>query len=109
MFDFGSALRLLKDGLRVSRAGWTQPSRFGLWICLQEGYPDGIAINGNTARATGLAEGTVCTFSPYLMMHTGFDNFAPWFATQADLLAEDWYPVVNLAAPYSLTSTNKEN
>lgn len=86
-FGFGAALAALKAGKRVTRAGWNGT---GMWLAYQKGYPDGIAINANTAQATGLPEGTVCRFLPYLMMKTVDGSFVPWLASQADLLAEDW-------------------
>jgi len=54
------------------------------------GYPDGIAINVNTAEATGIPPGTVCKFRPYIMMWTANGDFVPWLASQSDVLAEDW-------------------
>ena len=60
---------------------------------LQDGYPDGIAINANTARATGLNEGAVCVFRPYLMLCTADGSFVPWAPTASDVLAEDWLTV----------------
>lgn len=89
-YDFGLALRYLRAGARVTRAGWNGK---GMYVTLQHGYPDGIAINANTADATGLPEGTVCKFRPYLMMFTAQGDFVPWVASQTDLLAEDWTTV----------------
>lgn len=86
-FGFGKALVELGEGRRVRRAGWNGK---GMWIALQAGYPDGIPINANTAKATGLAKGTVCKFRPYIMMKTAQDDFVPWLASQTDLLSDDW-------------------
>lgn len=91
--DFGEALDNLRDGEFLSRDGWPGYGR-GMWIVLQDGYPDGIAINANTAAATGIAEGTVCRFQPYLMLKTTSGDFVPWVAAQTDLLANDWRVVV---------------
>lgn len=85
--DFGEALRALKDGQRVTREGWNGK---GMFVAYQAGYPDGIAINANTAQATDIPQGTVCVFRPYLMMKAADDTFVPWVASQTDLLAEDW-------------------
>lgn len=93
--DFSEALRALKDGHAVARAGWNGK---GMFVVLQKGYPDGIAINANTAEATGIPEGTVCRFRPYLMMKTVDDEFVPWGATQSDLLATDWSAAEGYAA-----------
>lgn len=88
-FDFGVALNLLKAGYRVTRRGWNGKD---MWIVLQKGYPDGIPINKNTAEATGIEEGTVCAFRPYLMMKTADleATFVPWTISQSDALCEDW-------------------
>ena len=88
--DIGEAVRAAKDGARVTRDGWNGT---GLWVVYQAGYPDGIPINRNTASATGIPEGTVCTFAPYLMMRTADGSFVPWLASQGDLLASDWRAV----------------
>lgn len=85
--DFGAALTALRAGSKVGRAGW---NGVGMFIVLQAGYPDGIPINANTAAATGITEGTVCRFRPYLMMFTAQGDFVPWVASQPDVLAEDW-------------------
>lgn len=85
--DFGEALRMLKSGKKVSRSGWNGK---GMWLVLQKAYPDGIPINQNTAEATGIIQGTVCRFLPYIMMKTVDDSFVPWLASQTDVLAEDW-------------------
>lgn len=85
--NFGEALAALKDGKRIARAGWNGK---GMWLAYQRGYPLGIAINKNTADATGLPEGTVRRFLPYIIMKTATDEFVPWLASQTDVLAEDW-------------------
>lgn len=85
--NFSEALVHLKDGLRIARHGWNGK---GMWIVLQKAYPDGIPINKNTAEATGIPEGTVCRFLPYLMMRTAQGDFVPWLASQTDILANDW-------------------
>ena len=84
---FEEALASLKSGAKIERAGWNGR---GMFIFLQKGYPNGIPINKNTAEATGLEEGTVCRFLPYIMMKTADNAFVPWLASQTDILAEDW-------------------
>ncbi len=85
--DFSEALVELKHGHKISREGWNAGGQFAV---LQAGYPDGIAINDNTARATGIPAGTVCSFRPYLMLCTADGSFVPWAPTVSDVLAEDW-------------------
>jgi len=90
MAAFEDALSKLRVGQRVARSGWNGK---GMFIVLQAGYPDGIPINKNTAEATGIEQGTVCRFRPYLMMFTAQGDFVPWVASQTDLLADDWMTV----------------
>lgn len=85
--NFSDALALVKIGHKIARDGWNGK---GMYVVFQPGYPDGIAINRNTAEATGIKEGTVCSFRPYLMMFTAQGDFVPWVASQTDLLATDW-------------------
>ena len=87
---FEAALEMLKNGFLVAREGWNGK---GMYLALQKGYPDGIPINRNTAKAIGIPEGTVCRFEPYIMMRTAKGSFVPWLASQTDLLASDWAEV----------------
>lgn len=88
--DFSAALREIKDGSRLARSGWNGADQF---VVLQKGYPDGIAINANTAEATGIPQGTKCIFRPYLMLRTADGSFVPWAPSVSDVLAEDWATV----------------
>jgi Protein of unknown function (DUF2829) len=85
--DFGTALTAIKGRAPLTRTSWNGPDQ---WVVLQAGYPDGVAINSNTAEATGIPEGTVKKFRPYLMLHTAQGDFVPWAPTVSDVLAEDW-------------------
>lgn len=85
--DFSTALRHVKGGSKIARSGWNGK---GAYVVYQKGYPDGIPINKNTAEATGVPEGTVMRFLPYLMMKTADGAFVPWLISQTDALAEDW-------------------
>ncbi|MEH0417782.1 DUF2829 domain-containing protein [Streptomyces sp. B21-083] len=88
--DFSDALRALKEGGRLAREGWNAGGQF---VVHQKGYPDGIPINANTAEATGISQGTVCRFRPYLMLCAADSSFVPWAPTVSDVLAEDWRSV----------------
>lgn len=85
--DFGAALAAVKSGAKITRGGWNGKD---MYVVHQPGYPDGIGINANTAQATGIPQGTVCAFRPYLLMKTVDNDFVPWVASQTDILAEDW-------------------
>lgn len=73
--DFSSALNEIKNGKKVQRSGWNGK---GLWIELQN--PD---IHSKMTL-------------PYLFLNYPNDSKTtpnarvPWFASQTDLLADDW-------------------
>lgn len=92
-YEFGWALDMLRAGAKVTREEWVWRGD-EVFVVLQAGYPEGIPINGNTSRALGMPEGTVCRFGPYLLMRTAQDEYyVPWVASQTDLLASDWFEV----------------
>jgi hypothetical protein len=73
---FGEAIEALKVGDRVSRVGWSFGKGSGgekMWLRLQK--PD---------------ESSDMTL-PYIFMSTVSDDAVPWFASQTDMLAEDWF------------------
>jgi hypothetical protein len=88
--DFGEAIHRIRSkvGTKIARKGWNGK---GMYVIYQEGYPEGVEINHNTSRATGLPVGTVCRFEPYLMFMTAKGTFIPWLASQSDILADDWF------------------
>lgn len=94
--DFSEALRLIKQGGMLARNGWNASDQF---VVLQEGYPDGVPINENTANATGLPLGTTICFRPYLLLRTADGSFVPWAPTVSDVLAEDWELLHRRPAP----------
>jgi hypothetical protein len=85
--DFSQALEQLKVGRKVTRDGWNGKDQ---WVVRQNGYPEGIPLNRNTAQATGIAEGTVMVFEPYFMLYTPWSTFVPWTPSTGDLNADDW-------------------
>lgn len=70
---FGEAVEALKAGERVCRAGWNGR---GMFLELQ--LPD---------------EHSKMTL-PYIYMSTVQGDLVPWFASQTDVLAEDWEHVI---------------
>lgn len=80
--DFGDAIRALKSGQRVQRAGWNGK---GMWLWLMEGMvvPEQM-VNGRTKRH-------VPVVGAYIVMWTAQGVWQPgWLASQADMLADDW-------------------
>lgn len=74
-FGFDDALRALKAGRRVSRAGWNGK---GMWLVFVQGRDDVDARHG------------VERLLPWIGMRTADGGFVPWLASQTDMLAEDW-------------------
>lgn len=69
MFGIGQAIKEMRNGARVSRAGWNGK---GMWLALQ--IPD---------------EHSKMSL-PYIYMKTADDKLVPWLASQTDILAVDW-------------------
>lgn len=67
--DFGQALHHLRNGERVTRAGWN-----GKGQALELQRPD---------------ENSKMTL-PYIFIHTVQGDRVPWLASQTDMLANDW-------------------
>lgn len=84
---FGEALRLLKQGKRMTRRGWNGK---GLSVVYQKGYPQGIPCNKQTAEAWGMNEGDLFKCEPYLQISTVDGSHAMWVPSIRDCLADDW-------------------
>lgn len=69
MLTFSQALEHIKNGVRMSRAGWNGK---GMWVQIQK--PD---------------EHSKMTL-PYIFMKTADGGLVPWLASQTDLLSNDW-------------------
>lgn len=73
--DIGEAIKQMRDGRRVQRAGWNgvQAGK-NMWLGLQ--LPD------EHSKMT----------QPYVYMFTNAERgtFVPWLCSQSDLLATDW-------------------
>lgn len=88
--NFGQAIEAVKNGCKIARNGWNGK---GMFVVYQKGYPEGIAVNKNTAEAYDVPEGTIMKFRPYLQMYCADHSCQMWLASQSDILAEDWYIV----------------
>ncbi len=93
MMTFSEALERVKiPGTRISRESWADEGSYE-WVVAQKGYPHGIPVNANTAEATGLPQGTVVAFGPYLTRKDSAGVFLPWTPDHEDLFADDWTAV----------------
>lgn len=87
MFNFGIALRILKDEKKVTRKGWNGK---GMFVVYQKGYPEGIPCNAQTAKAWGMKEGQLFKCNPYLQIKCADGSHSMWVPSINDILAEDW-------------------
>lgn len=88
--DFGEAIRALKDGKKVARAGW---SGKGMWLILVPGTAEAQLIGGSPYY-TALNQSS-CEILPHIDMWTtnahGRRAMLPgWLASQTDMLSDDW-------------------
>ena len=56
-----------------------------------DGYPEGIPVNENTAKAFGIEFGTTVKVRPYLAMLDAQGYIVSgWLASMTDMLSTDW-------------------
>ena len=82
--DFGEAIKLLKQGKKVARAGWNGKN---MWLVYMP--PFRVESPNERTQAHGINEAFDC--GGYIVMWTVQGVWQPgWLASQADMLAEDW-------------------
>lgn len=89
-FDFGQAIRLIKQGHKVARAGWNGK---GMWIAYGKGNPalDANAFWNEHTKQFALDNGGTSEVLPYILFKTADDKILMgWLASQSDMLSEDW-------------------
>lgn len=79
-FDFGAAIKALKNGKRVTRTGWNGKGMYLFIVTLWKPLRYGGEILIATLREP----------SPFIAMKTADQGIVPWFASQTDMLATDW-------------------
>lgn len=101
--DFADAIRLLKKGQRVRRAGWNGK---GMWLALTEGSdvavvppnPDALTPSSFRGAAALLVKHEVrdnVRIGPHIDMRAADGTLViGWLASQTDMLAEDWEVVL---------------
>lgn len=90
--DFGDAIRALKAGKKVARAGWNGK---GMWVAMTPGstFPAAGARDGHAAkhRADELSDADPIVLLPHIDMRAADGSMViGWLASQTDMLAEDW-------------------
>lgn len=87
LVDFGEAIRLLKDGEKLSRLGWNGSGMYAYYVPANS-YP---AITDVAKKEFG--EGLV-PYRAYLALKTAQNDIATWNPSTSDCLAEDWFVVL---------------
>ena len=86
-FDFADALRMIRQGLRMARAGWNGKDMFVFLV-------PGSRFQVSRPPLLGIyPEGTEINYHPHIDMRTADGQIVPWVASQSDLLADDWQVV----------------
>ena len=86
--DFSDALRAIRQGDRVTRAGWNGK---GMWITLSPGKVVKVSEMWSPAnRDLARRRGGEAVVRAYLTMKTVDDEIVPWLPSQSDVLAQDW-------------------
>ncbi len=82
--DFGNAVRELKAGKKVARAGWNGKGMFLFLV-------PGSVFKVNRPPLLGIyPEGTEIRYCPHIDMKTADGSVVPWLASQSDVLSDDW-------------------
>jgi hypothetical protein len=81
---FGQAIELIKEGKKVSRAGWNGKDMFLFLV-------PGSTFKVNRPPLLGIyPEGTEINYCSHIDMKTADGSVVPWLASQTDVLSEDW-------------------
>jgi len=76
---FGKATQLMLEGKKVRREGWNGKGMF-LFIVAGNSWDFETDVEGVDEIDT----------SAFICMKTADNKLVPWFASQTDMLAEDW-------------------
>lgn len=88
--DFGKAIEALKEGKKVTREGWNGK---GMYLAYQKGtmIPSEFAKGGVVQKLAEEGQDFI-TILPHIDMRTADGKVCiGWLASQADMLAEDWW------------------
>lgn len=86
--DWSDALRLLKRGKALKRAGWNGKDQFIHLVGVKE-FP----VTGDSALSNVHPIGSMQAFVPFIAIRAQDGTNVPWLCSQADALADDWQQV----------------
>ncbi len=85
--DFSDALRMIKNGKRVTRQGWTGANMFVFLV-------PGSTFTVNRPPLLGIyPEGTQVDYRPHIDVRDAKGMVGPWTPSGVDLMADDWQEV----------------
>lgn len=91
---FEEALPHLKNGLRLTRAGWNGSGMFVVLmpeLNLPPFNTQGTARKVNDRTAKWIGEDAPLNCQPYIAMYTADQKWQPgWVPSQSDIFADDW-------------------
>jgi hypothetical protein len=84
MHEFGWAIKQMRNGEKVRRAGWNGKGMFLFLV-------PGSTFKVNRPPLLGIyPEGTEINYQPHIDMRTVQNTVVPWVPSQSDVLAIDW-------------------
>lgn len=86
LFDFGTALHLLKRGKKLARKGWNGSGMFVYYVPAAS-YP---MQRNNKETMGGLFPNDMVPYREYLALKTAQNDVSTWAPSVSDALAEDW-------------------
>ena len=84
MFDFGEAIKAIKNGKKVARKGWNGKGMFIYFV------PVGKYAPCTEVAKTLINEEGLVVYASYIALNTGKGYVIPWTVSQEDALSEDW-------------------
>lgn len=83
MADFASALKALKSGQKVTRAGWNGKDQF-VWYVPAGEYP------ARMEAVKGEFDNDQVPYDAYFALKNAQGKVVPWTPSVSDILATDW-------------------
>ena len=94
-FDFGEAVRKLKEGKKVARRGWNGKGMY-LWLLPATTIKREWCRDERLIECFGESDELYCLGSIRMYTHDSTGRVAVltgWLASQSDILSDDWYEV----------------
>lgn len=92
-FSFGDAVNFLKAGKRVARKNWEEENTFLVLCCGNEVPSNRMKVKSVKDFYMETHKSTV-KIAPHIDLKSKDDTYVTgWFASQEDMLADDWYIV----------------